>query len=143
MIRITTLTRKYYICWIFIPRLYWFLKIIIHPWFKGWSNKTFEFQMWPTSQQKLLKFKCQKPTSKGTMSNLNKSKTKNGPKDFKMHILGSKLQNLKYFLHIVVSGLKVIIGFRHPVTIGIYISTEISKTSHPRHQQIWPLVRNT
>ena len=65
------------------------------------------------------------------MSSLNRSQTKNGPKDFKMHILGSKLQNLNYFLHIVVSGLKVIIGFRHPVTIGIYISSEISKTSHP------------
>ena len=32
----------------------------------------------------------------------------------------------------VVSGWKAIVGLMHPVTIGIHISTEISKTSHPR-----------
>ena len=32
----------------------------------------------------------------------------------------------------VVSGRKAIVGLRHPVTIGNHISTEISKTSHPR-----------
>ena len=32
----------------------------------------------------------------------------------------------------VVSSWKAIVGLRQPVTIGIHISTEISKTSHPR-----------
>ena len=31
----------------------------------------------------------------------------------------------------------------HPVTMGIHISTEISKTSHPRDLKCGPLVRNT
>ena len=33
----------------------------------------------------------------------------------------------------VVSSKKAIVGLRHPNTIGIHISTEISNTSHPRH----------
>ena len=32
----------------------------------------------------------------------------------------------------VVSGRKAIVGLRHPVTIPIHMSTEISKNSHPK-----------
>ena len=46
-------------------------------------------------------------------------------------------------VHTVVSGWKAIVGLRYPVTIGIHISTEISKTSHPRDLKFGPLVRNT
>ena len=48
-----------------------------------------------------------------------------------------------YTLTTVVSGRKAIVGLRHPVTIGLHISTEISKTSHPRDLQFLPLARNT
>ena len=46
-------------------------------------------------------------------------------------------------IHTVVSGRKAIVGLRHPVTIAIHISTEILKTSHPRHLKFGPHVRNT
>ena len=43
-----------------------------------------------------------------------------------------KLQIGLLYVITVVSGRKAIVGLGHPVTIGIHISTEISKTSHPR-----------
>ena len=58
------------------------------------------------------------------------------------------LYEIKYFHyfslnHTVASGQKVIAGLRHPVTMGIHISTEISDASLPRHLHILPLARNT
>ena len=37
----------------------------------------------------------------------------------------------------VVSDQKAFADLRHPVTIGIHISTEISKPSHPRHLKVY------
>ena len=41
--------------------------------------------------------------------------------------------NFRHFWTTVVSGRKEIVGLRPPITIRIHLSTEISKTSHPRH----------
>ena len=40
----------------------------------------------------------------------------------------------------VVKGRTPVVG---PVTMGIHISTEISKNNYPRHLKLWPCVRNT